>query len=99
MLARMNLKRGEGKLVGTSPQASSRRAHSPQVSPQVSLEASSFMAHEGGIDTMSEDEKTFRILFFEISKMVKVIYEEINSGLKGESSNPLGGNGGHGDTP
>ena len=51
MLTRLKLNRAEGKIVGESPQASSRRAHLPQspppVSPQVSPKASPVMAHEG----------------------------------------------------
>ena len=101
MLTRLKLKRGEGKLVGTSPQASSRRAHfqqySPQVSPQVSPKASRVMAHEGELENMTEDEKAFRKEFFEMTKMVKVLYEERNSRLYGENSNPPKGNGGNGD--
>ena len=42
---------------------------------------------------MFEDEKTFRKEFFEMTKMVKFIYEETNSRLQGEISNPPKGSG------
>ena len=35
------------------------------------------MAHEEGHEMISKDERTFRKDFFEISEMVKVIFEEI----------------------
>ncbi len=37
---------------------------------------------------MSEDEKVFRKDFFDMIDMVKVIYEERNTRLQGESSKP-----------
>ena len=40
---------------------------------------------------MFEDEKTFRKALFEISNMVKVLYEERNSKLYGDNSKPHGG--------
>ena len=97
------LKIREGKLVGESPQPSSRRAHFPQspqpVSPQVSPKASPVMAHEGETNNMTEVEKDFIKTFFDMNEMVKDIYEERNSRLQGESSNPPKGNGGNGDKP
>ena len=98
IITRVKLKRGEGNIVGTISQASSRRAHFPQypppVSPQVSQNASPVMTHEGEPNNMTEDERDFRKLLFEITEMVKFIYEERNSRLQGESSNPPKGNGG-----
>ena len=52
------------------------------------------MAHEEGLEGMSEDERNFRKNFFEMSKMVKVTYQERNSRLQGESSKPPKGDGG-----
>ena len=40
---------------------------------------------------MSEDEKASRKAFFDMTQMVKVLYEERNTRLQGESSNPLKG--------
>ena len=60
----------------------------PQDSPQVVVEASVSMSHEGGNDNMSEDEKAFRNYFFDMTEMVKVLYEERNTRLQGESSRP-----------
>jgi len=68
------------------------------------------MSHEGEPTNMTKDEKTFRKDFFDMTKMVKVLYEERNSRLQGESSKPPkgegssgGGNGkggnGNGDKP
>ena len=102
MLTRLKLKRGEGELVEPRSQIVSRRA----LTPQDSL----VMAHEEGPEGMSEDERTFRKSFFEMSKMVKVLYEERNSRFQGESSKPQKldggkgdkfpkGNGGNGDKP
>ena len=81
-----------------SPQASSRRAHFlqySQVSPQMSPNASLVMEHARDSDNMIEDNKAFRKSFFDMTKMVKLLYEERNSRLQGESSNPPKGNGGN----
>lgn len=111
ILTRLKLKRGEGNIVFASPQVRSRkrRAHFPQypppISPQVAPEASPVMAHEGEPDNMSEDEKAFRKELFDMTKMVKVLYEEINTRFQGESSNPPKGDkpprgdGGNGEKP
>jgi len=61
----------------------SRRTNTPQ--------ASIVVAHEEGPEGMNEDEKIFRKEFFEMSEMVKVLYEERNSRLHGENSKPHGG--------
>ena len=67
MLTILKLKR-EGDFVGTSPQASSRRAHfqqySPQVSPQVSPKASLVMPHERKPKNISDDKNAFRKSLF-----------------------------------
>ena len=69
--------------------------------PQVEVESSVSMSHEGE-PTMKEDEREFRKVFFNMNTMVKVLYEERNLRMQGESSRPprgegsLGG-GGHGD--
>jgi len=63
------------------------------------------MSHEGEPTNMTEDEKTFKKAFFDMTKMVKVLYEERNSRLQGESSKPpkgegsSGGGNGNGDKP
>ena len=59
MLTRLKLKRGEGKLVAASPQVRSRTRREilpqspPQILPQIVVEASTSMSHEGGVDNMS----------------------------------------------
>ena len=64
MLTRLKLKRGEGKLVGISPQGSSRRENlsqsPPPVLPGVSPKPSPVMAHQGELDNMTKDEKNFK---------------------------------------
>ena len=58
------------------------------------------MSHEGGIENVSEDEKDFRKVFFDMTEMVKVLYEERNTRLQGESSRPpRGGGNENGDKP
>jgi len=73
------------------PHIISRRTHTPQ--------ASIVMAHEEGDEGMYEDERTFKKAFFEMSEIVKVLYEERNSRLYGKSSKPPKGDGGKGDEP
>jgi hypothetical protein len=57
-----------------------------------------------------QKDETFRKYFYDMTEMVKVLFEEINACLQGESSNPPNGNedsgdknpkgnGGNGDTP
>lgn len=69
----------------------SRRTCIPQASP--------FMAHEEGPEGDFEGERTFSKTFFEMSEMVKFLYEERNSMLKGDSSKPPKGDGGKGYKP
>ena len=104
MLTRLKLKR-EVKLV-QSPAIGSRgrRARFPKsltpTHPQVEVESSLSMSHEGE-PTMTEDERAFRKEFFDMTKMVKVLYEDRNLRMQGESSRPprgegSPGGGGHG---
>lgn len=51
------------------------------------------MSHEGEPTNMTEDEKTFIKAFFDMTEMVKVLYEERNTRLQGESSKPPNGEG------
>jgi len=68
------------------------------------------MCHDGEPTNMTDDGKTLRKDFFDMTEMVKVLYEERNSRLHGESSKPPKGEGssgggnrkrghGNGDTP
>jgi len=102
MLTRLKLKIGEGELVEPRSQIVSRRANISQ--------ASVVMTDKEGPKGMFEDERTCRNSFFEMYEMVKVLYEERNSRLQGESSKPPKGdegnedkspkgNGGNGDKP
>jgi hypothetical protein len=105
MLTRLSLTRGEGKLVEPSSQLSRRRTiHSPQVSRR-HLPS---MAHEESHEIPTLEEEAFRKTFYDMTEMVKVLYEERNASLHGESSYPpkkieyngdktskgIGGNGG-----
>jgi len=100
MLTRLKLKRGEGNMVGSPEVGSSgRRARFPKsftlIHPQfskVAVESLETMSHEGE-PTMTEDEKTFRKDFFDMTDMMKVLYEEKNSRLQGESYKPPKGEG------
>ena len=93
MLTRLKLKRGEGKLVG-SPKVGLRgrrarfRQYPKPVKPQVIVETSEIMSHEGEPKNMTEDEKAFRKVFFDVTDRVKVLYEERNTRFQGESSKP-----------
>jgi hypothetical protein len=68
------------------------------------------MAHIGSQEHLSSEEETFRKAFFDMDEMVKVLFDERNARLQGESSNPPKddgdheentpkGNGGNGGTP
>ena len=84
MLTRLKLKRGEGNIVRASSQfgTRTRRTHLPQSPPQFSPEvvpkALVSMCHEGGDDNMLDEDKTFRKYLFDMTQMVKVLYEERN---------------------
>jgi hypothetical protein len=107
MLTRLKLTRGEGQLVEPSSQLSRRRTTK---SPQDSRRYSPSMDHEEIHGTLPSEEETFRKGFYDMTKMVKVLFEERNARFQGESSNPPKGNGdsadktpkgngGNGDTP
>jgi len=86
MLTRLKLKRGEGKMVGSLEIGSrGRRARLPQsptlVQAQVVVETLEIMSHEGEPTNMTEDGKTFRNGFFNMTEIVKVLYEERNTRL------------------
>ena len=98
MLTRLKLKRGEGKLVGSPKvQSRERRERLPQyptpVHPRVAVETPEIMSHEREPTNMTEDEKTFRKAFFDMTKMEKFLYEERNTRLQVESSKPPKGEG------
>jgi hypothetical protein len=68
------------------------------------------MAHEESHETPTSEDETFKKSFYDMTKMEKVLFEERNARLEGESSNPPRGNedsgdktpkgnGGNGDTP
>jgi hypothetical protein len=68
------------------------------------------MAHEETHKTLTSEDETFRKYFYDMIKMVKVLFEERNARFQGEISNPPRGNedsgdktpkgnGGNGDTP
>jgi hypothetical protein len=107
MLRRLNLTIGEGQLVDPSSQLSRRRTTQ---SPQASRRYSPSMAHEESHETLTSEDETFRKDFYDMTEMVKFLFEERNTRLQGESSNPKKGNedsgdktpkgnGGNGDTP
>ena len=91
-LTRLKLNRGEGKLVG-SPEVGSRGRieRFPQyltlVQPRFSVETPEIMSHEVEPKNMIEDEKTFIKAFFDMTDMVKVLYEERKPGCKGKVPN------------
>lgn len=99
MLTSLKLKRGEGKLVVEGPEFGTRRRRArlpqspPLVLPQIAVEASTSMSHEEELVNMSKDEKVFRKAFFDMTKMVKVLYEERYTRVQGESSKPPKGEG------
>jgi hypothetical protein len=64
---------------------------------QITSSFSPSMAHEESHGTLPSEEETFRKSFYDITEMVKVLFEERNARLQGESSNPPKGNGDSGD--
>jgi hypothetical protein len=85
MLTRLKLTRREGQLVDPSSQLSRRRTlHSPQFSRRHSPS----MAHEESHETLTSEDETVRKYFYDMTKMVEVLFEERNARLQGESSNP-----------
>ena len=84
---------GASSLVGERRRRAQFPQFTPQDSPLVAVEALVTMSHEQGNDNMSEDEKDFRKAFFDMTNMGKVLYEERNTRLHGESSMPPRGEG------
>ena len=50
------------------------------------------MAHEESHETLTSEDETFRKYFYDMIKMVKVLFEERNARFQGEISNPPRGN-------
>ena len=73
-----------------APEAGSRRRRAslpqspPPVLPQIVVETSVSMSHEGDPANMTENEKSFRKTFFDMIQMVKSLFEERNTRLQGE---------------
>jgi hypothetical protein len=55
------------------------------------------MAHEESHGSLPSEEETFKKCFYDMTEMVKVLFEERNARLQCESSNPTKGNGYGGD--
>jgi hypothetical protein len=91
---RLKLTRGEGQLLDPISQLSRRRTIK---SPQVSRIFSPSMAHEDNHGTLPSEEENSKKALFDMDEMVKVLFDERNSILQGESSNPPKGNGDSGD--
>ena len=89
-----NFTRGEGQLVEPSYQLSRRRTIKL---PQASRRYSPSMAHEESHGTLPSEDETVRKYFYDMIEMVKFLFEERNSRLQGEISNPPKGNGDSGD--
>jgi hypothetical protein len=85
MLTRLKLTRGEGQLVETSSQLSRRRTIQ---SPQASRRHSPSMAHEEGHENFPSEDEDLRKDFMDMREIMKVLLEERNARLQGESSNP-----------
>jgi hypothetical protein len=94
MLTRCKLTRGEGKLIEPISQLSRRRIIQ---SSQASRRYSPSMAHEKSHEIPTSEEETFRKSFYDMTEMVKVLFEERNEMLQGERSNPPRGDEGNGD--
>jgi hypothetical protein len=76
MLTRLKLTRGEGQLVEPSSQLSRRRTTQ---SPQASRIFSRSVAHEESHETLTLEDETFRKDFYDMTEMVKVLFEERNA--------------------
>jgi hypothetical protein len=55
------------------------------------------MAHEESHEIPTSEDETFKKYFYDMTEMVKVLFEERNARLQGESSNPPRGNEDSGD--
>ena len=78
MLTSLNLTRGEGQILEPSYQLSRRRNLD---SPQASRRHSPSMAHEERHETLTSEGETFRKYFYDMTEMVKVLFEERNARL------------------
>ena len=58
---------GAGSLVGARRRRAQLPQSPPQDSPLVAVEASVSMSHEGGNDNITEYEKDFRNVFFDMT--------------------------------
>jgi hypothetical protein len=107
IFTRFKLTRREGQLVEPSSQLSRRIITQ---SPQGSSIYSPSMAHEESHENITLEDETFIKAFYDMTKMVKILFEERNARLHCEISNPPKGNedsddktpkgnGGNGDTP
>ena len=97
MLTRLKLKRGEGTLVEereSQSEPQQRRERFPQYpppsSPPKEAEVPLSMPHEEGdiheeFDP-KEEERVFRKALLDLTKMVRILYQERNEKLEGEGS-------------
>ena len=87
MLTRLKIKRGEGHLVRARSNPEPRKAREPP--PRAIEEASRMSSREGeapkDIDP-KEEERVFRKDFLDMTKMVRILYQERNDRLVGEGS-------------
>ena len=94
MLNRLKLQRGEGQLVREQFNPQLRRArvplHPPSISSSVALEsATSMSSREGEVHEemdSKEEERVFRKSFLDMTKMVRILYQERNDEIAGEGS-------------
>ena len=87
MLTRLKLKRGEGNFVSAQTNPQPRRVIEP---PPRALEASTSMSSSEGETPEEmdpkEEERVFRIAFLDMTKMVRILYQERNDRIAGEGS-------------
>ena len=87
MLTRLKLKRGEGHLVSAQSTIQPRRAREP---PPRAIEAASSMSsrEREALEEIDpkEEERVFRKAFLDMTKMVRILYQERNDRLVGEGS-------------
>lgn len=74
----------ESPIVGSRGRRARFWKSSTPTHPQVAVDSSETMSHEGE-PIMTEDGKSFRKYFFDMTYMVKVLYEKRNIILQGES--------------
>jgi hypothetical protein len=80
MLTRLKLTRVEGQLVDPSSQLSRMRTIK---SPQASRRYSPSMSHEESHGTLPSEEENFRKSFYDMTEIIKVLFEERNARLHG----------------